>query len=431
MKILNAEKLAVNQARRAVLAMAEAGLQAVDTQAAARASIKLEDNRLRVNDQTYSLVGTKRIFLVGVGKCAIEAAAVLEEILGPKLFDGIVLGIDDGETPKLKKIKVLLGTHPMPTEKNVAAAKAIVAMLDSLTENDLVIIVVSGGGSTLLCLPEAGASCVEEGLVLKQLFRAGADIRDINIIRKHLSLARGGYLAKYAYPAQVISLIFSDVPGNDIEYIASGPTVKDVTTVKDANAILVKYKILQACGLKHCGLVETPKEGKYFSRVQNILFVTNRLALEAMVGQAKALGYQPTICTDSLTGEAREVGVRVAAELKDSAPKSVRLYGGETTVTIKGHGQGGRSQELALVALHSIQPGEVIMAFASDGRDNTDAAGAICDTMIKERAARMGLDPNVFLENNDSYSFFEKTGGHIITGYTGSNVSDLLIALKE
>lgn len=430
MKILNAEKLAVNQARRAVLAMAEAGLQAVDTRAATRASIKFEDNRLRVNDQTYSLVGTKRIFLVGVGKCAIEAAAALEEILGPKLFDGIVLGIDDGETSKLKKIKVLLGTHPMPTEKNVAATKAIVAMLDSLTEEDLVIIIVSGGGSTLLCLPEAGASCVEEGLVLKQLFRAGADIRDINTIRKHLSLARGGYLAKYAYPAQVISLIFSDVPGNDIEFIASGPTVKDMTTVQDAKNILAKYGIITLNGSGR-GLIETPKEDKYFQGVQNILLVSNNLALRAMADKAQEFGYAPAICTDHLTGEAREVGIRVLAELKTAAPKSVRLYGGETTVTIKGQGQGGRSQELALVALHSIEPGEVIMAFASDGRDNTDAAGAICDTMIKEQAAKLGLDPNAFLQNNDSYTFFEKTGGHIITGYTGSNVSDLLIALKS
>lgn len=430
MKILNAEKLATTQARRAALEIAEAGLQAVDTQVAVRAAIKLEDNRLCVNDQICSLVGANRIFLVGVGKCAIEAAAALEEILGAKLFDGIVLGVDGSPPRKLKTVKVMLGTHPMPTEKNIAATKAIVAMLDSLQEKDLVIIIVSGGGSTLLCLPEEGATCVEEGLVLQQLFRAGASIQDVNTIRKHLSLARGGYLAKYAYPAQVISLIFSDVPGNDFEFIASGPTVKDTTTVVDADVILVKYGILKACGLEHCGLIETPKEDKYFERVQNILLVGNKLALAAMAVKARELGYAPTICTDCLTGEAREVGIRTATEIHAAPSKSVRLYGGETTVTIKGQGKGGRNQELALGALSAIQAGELIMAFASDGRDNTDVSGAICDTMIKEEAARLGMDSNIFLQNNDSYAFFRQTEGHIITGYTGSNVSDLLIALK-
>lgn len=430
MKILNAEKLALNQARRAVLAIAEAGLMAVDTRAATRAAIKLEGDHLCVNDQTYSLVGTKRIFLVGVGKCAIEAAVALEEILGAKLFDGIVLGISVGEVPKEKKIKVLLGTHPMPTQQNVTATKLIVTMLDSLTEEDLVIIVVSGGGSTLLCLPEAGASCVEEGVILQQLFKMGANIQDINTIRKHLSLARGGYLAKYAYPAQVISLVFSDVPGNDIEFIASGPTVKDTTTIQDAKNILAKYGIVTPDGSER-DFIETPKEDKYFQGVRNILLVSNNLALRAMADKAQEFGYAPAICTDHLTGEAREVGVRVAAELKTAAPKSVRLYGGETTVTIKGHGHGGRNQELALAALSAIEPGEVIVALTSDGRDNTDAAGAICDIMVKERAASLRLDPNAFLKDNDSYDFFEKTGGHVFTGQTGSNVSDLVIALKE
>jgi glycerate 2-kinase len=304
-------------------------------------------------------------------------------------------------------------------------------MLDSLRKNDLVIIIVSGGGSTLLCLPEAGGTCVEEGLVLQQLFLAGANIQDINTIRKHLSFARGGFLAKHAYPAQVISLIFSDVPGNDFEYIASGPTIKDTSTVDDADAILAKYGILKACGLQRCGLIETPKEDKYFERVQNILLVSNDLALKAMAEKAAALGYAPTICTNSLTGEAREVGVKVAKELHASSRRVARLYGGETTVTVRHSGKGGRSQELALSAMAEIKPEEIIIAFATDGRDNTDAAGAICDTMIKERAMKLGLDPKIHLETNSSYDFFEKTGGHIMTGYTGSNVSDLLIALKE
>src|SRR3989344_6310781 len=178
MKILNAKKLATTQARRAVLEIAEAGLMAVDTGTVIKAAIKLEDNRLCVNDQICSLVGANRIFLVGVGKCAIEAAAALEEILGAKLFDGIVLGVDGSPAQNLKTVKVMLGTLPLPTEKNIAATKAIVAMLDSLQEKDLVIINVSGGGSTLLCLPDAGGTCVKEGLVLQKLFRAGANIQD-------------------------------------------------------------------------------------------------------------------------------------------------------------------------------------------------------------------------------------------------------------
>src|SRR3989344_3659137 len=430
-RIKNFDEIAISPARRAALEIAEAALDAVDTRKTVKENIRFENGKLYIKNLSYSLEKTKKIAVVGIGKCAMEAASELENILGDHLYGGIVLDVYESYKCTLQKIECFIGTHPLPSEKNIEATRKIVELLNALGEEDLVIFIISGGGSTLLCLPKGKAGCFDEKLIVVELMRRGANISEINTIRKHLSLARGGYLAKYAYPAQVISLIFSDVPGNDIEFVASGPTVKDTTTVVDADAILVKYGILKACGLAHCGLIETPKEDKYFERVQNILFVSNKSALEAMAAKAHELGYVPTICTDCLTGEAREVGVKVATELRTSSPKSVRLYGGETTVTIKGQGKGGRNQELALGALSAIQAEELIMAFASDGRDNTDASGAICDTIIKEEAARLGLAPNVFLQNNDSYTFFKQTGGHLITGYTGSNVSDLLIALKS
>lgn len=428
MKIQNYTELASTELRKAALAIVEAGLEAIDTKKVIRDTVSIANNTLVIQGKTYPIPPNGRVIVAGVGKCALEAAEALEEILGDSLYGGIVLHIT-GE-PKLKKIATIQGTHPLPSDQNVHGASLFVDILKNRNENDLIIFVVSGGGSTLLCLPEDKV-CIEEISVTQALIRAGATIQEVNTIRKHLSLARGGYPAQYAYPARIVSLIFSDVPGDDFQFIASGPTVKDTTTIEEAEKILHKYAILKTCGIEECGLVETPKNDKYFANIQNVLAVSNMTALEAMAAKARELGYNPIIRTATLSGEARAIGLSLAADLHASPSKTALLYGGETTVTVTGHGKGGRNLEVAVAALADIRDNELIMSVASDGHDNGPYAGAICDTITKASAAQAGKDPVTYLANDDTYPFFEKIGNRLETGYTGSNVSDLLIALKN
>lgn len=411
--------------------IAEVALNSIDTQKAIKEKILLKDGKIYIEDYSYSLEKIRRISVIGVGKCAMEAASVLEEILGDFLYGGIVLDVYESNKCTLRKIECFIGTHPLPSEKNIEVTKKIIGVLNKLDEENLVIFIISGGGSTLLCLPDEGANCLDEKLIIGELIRKGADIREINTVRKHLSLARGGHLAKYAYPAHVISLIFSDIPGNDIEFVASGPTIKDTTTIDDADRILIKYDILKSCDLTHCSLTETPKDDIYFEKINNILFMSNLVALEAMENKARELGFSAKIVNDKLSGEARNVGILIAGDLKKSMNKTVLLYGGETVVTVKNGGKGGRNHELALSALNSIGKDEIILSFNTDGYDNTDHAGALCDSATKEKSVKLKMNPQDFLKEHRSYDFFEKTGDYLETGHTGSNVSDLIIAIKN
>src|SRR3989344_2950392 len=313
-RIKNFDEIAISPARRAALEIAEAALDAVDTRKTVKENIRFENGKLYIKNLSYSLEKTKKIAVVGIGKCAMEAASELENILGDHLYGGIVLDVYESYKCTLQKIECFIGTHPLPSEKNIEATRKIVELLNALGEEDLVIFIISGGGSTLLCLPKGKAGCFDEKLIVVELMRRGANISEINTIRKHLSLARGGYLAKYAYPAQVISLIFSDVPGNDIEFVASGPTVKDTTTVSDTDTILAKYDILKSCGIEYCGLVETPKDGIYFKKVNNILFMSNIIALNAMKNKARELEFSAKIVTDKLSGEAKAAGLLIAGD---------------------------------------------------------------------------------------------------------------------
>ncbi|HQA96015.1 MAG TPA: DUF4147 domain-containing protein [Candidatus Colwellbacteria bacterium] len=423
MKISNFNELAVNDLRKAGLLMAEAGLQAIDTKEAIKRAVFLRDEDLIIKDLKIPLSGFGRIFMVGVGKCALDAASALKDIFGDRLDGGFAYGIKPEEIPG---IEVLVGDHPFPSDKNAENSEKIRRFLEGLGENDFVIFVVSGGGSALLSDPK-DFDAEKEKEIMKKLFREGADIREINTIRKHISFVRGGNLAKAVYPAKAVSLIFSDVPGDTIEFVASGPTVKDTTTVADAEEVLRKYNI----EIEENGLMETPKDDKYFANVLNILLVSNNVALEAMAKQAEELGFRPEIMNDVMDGEAAEAGKKICETLREEPSQTVLLYGGETVVVVKGDGKGGRNQELALSALRFVKDDELILTLASDGRDNTEAAGAICDIISKTRAAEKGLDPEEYLERNDSFNFFERTRDQIITGPTGSNVADLVIAIKQ
>lgn len=427
MIIKNSKELGLTESRIAALKIAEAGFSAIDTGAAVKKEVKFSGDSLTVGGKNFPLSSSGRLLIVGVGKCSLKAATALEEIAGDKLTNGIILDVVDGADSD--KIRYIKGDHPYPTETNMDATTKILDSLKGLREEDLVIFVISGGGTVLLCQPE-NHTCQEEKEIVKALFAAGADIGEMNVIRKHLSLARGGFLAKAAYPAQVVSLIFSDVPGNDLATIASGPTVKDETSVKDAQAVVAKYNLADDPNFDFKHFIETPKEEKYFAKVSNFLILSNMTALEAMRKEAEKIGFSAKIVTDNMHGEAREVGAEIAGQINQVYPKTVLLWGGETTVTVKHPGKGGRNQELALGALPNLSPDALVLAFASDGIDNTPVAGAICDKMTSEKAAAFGLDPRMAMDENTSFDFFEKVGAHIITGPTGSNVSDLVIAIK-
>lgn len=426
-KVKNFDELALSDSRKLALTLVEAGLAAINTEAAIKSAVRIEGGTLHVKDEAFPLTAIDRLFVVGVGKCSNEAAAALESVLGDRIHDGIIVDVRCDKP--LKKIRPCKGDHPFPTEGNINFTKDLIAMLGGMTERDVVLMIISGGGSTLLCQPKTH-TCEQESDMLHYLFESGATIQEINTVRKHLSLARGGFLAKYAYPAQVATLIFSDVPGDPLGYVASGPTIKDTSRVSDAAHVLHKYEIWKRSDFSMGGLIETPKEDKYFEKVRNILLVSNSTALAAMAAAAQAAGLFSNILTSVLQGEAKDVGRHIVQDLHEAAPRTARLYGGQTTVTLTGMGRGGRNQELALSALRFVEEGEVIVSFASDGQDNSKAAGAICDTITMGKAKKLPLDPETYLAGHDSHTFFSQTKDLIITGYTGANVSDLIIAIK-
>jgi glycerate-2-kinase len=428
-KIKNFEELNKSDLREKALLIAEEGLLAIDTNKVISDLVKLENNNLIIGQEKFNISDFEKIIVIAIGKCAQESAFALEKILGDHLTGGVSLYIGE-KNINLLKIEGIRGTHPYPSEINILGTKKILEKLKDVTEKDLVIFVVSGGGSTLLCLPEKGDSSLEAeifGILTKQ----GANIIELNTLRKHLSLARGGFLAKYAYPAKVVSLIFSDVLGDNLGFISSGPTIKDETTIEDAYKIIEKYHLAEFINLENISLIETPKDDKYFENNLNILAVSNENALSAMVKKAKELGFNPIIKERHISGEAREVGIKILYELRESPPNTVLLYGGETTVTIKGHGRGGRNLEMALAVSFLVLENELVLPFDSDGRDNGDYAGAIADFITRKAVEENIVEAKIYLENNNEYPFFEKFGNYLYTGDTGSNISDLIVAIKK
>lgn len=426
--IQNLEALAVSELRRDALIIAEAGYAALHVGTAIRDKVRVGDGELYIDGKRYPIAG-RRVFFVGVGKCAFAAAGAVEKLFGDKLTGGIAIDVSSAERHNLTRIEAYVGTHPLPSEANERASKRIIEFLSGRSENDLVIMLISGGGSTLLCLPPSSMTYTDESALWSELTARGARIQDINTVRKHISHARGGALAVAAYHAEVISLIVSDVPHNDIEIIASGPTVLDSSTVADAQEVLKKYNVTDSA---HIEFIETPKERKYFERVTNILFLTSQNALTAMRNEAVRRGYETTIVDISFSGDAGEIGHAVIEKLHASTPKTALLYAGESAVTLGTHaGKGGRNQEMALATLRDIRDGELILPFASDGRDNTDHAGAIADETTRAHAHAQNVSIEEHLEGHRAYDFFAATGDALVTGYTGSNVSDLIIALKK
>lgn len=422
--IKNYGALANSELRRKALDILESGLAAVRTETVLRKQVAVNGRELRVGHKVYRLDNFEKIFVVGCGKAALEAARVLENMLDKRITVGAVI---DVRAAKLRRIRSFAGTHPFPSAKNLRATAEIVALLKQAGPKDLIITVVSGGGSALLFWPHA-IRLADFVCVTKNLMRSGATIGELNTVRKHLSTIQGGQLVKMAHGATVVGLIFSDVPGDDITMIASGPTVMDETNVKDALRIIKKYAIAKTCKITAQDFTETLENPRFFKKVQNVLVVNNGVAVKAMISAARKLGFRPRLLSTALTGEAREVGKVLAKKVLRG---EALIAAGETTVKVAGRGLGGRNQEVALGALNHLPKNAVLVAVASDGRDNSPCAGAIADqhTVIIAKKLRLNVDKHLLA--NDSFNFTKKTNSQIKTGLTNINVSDLFLVLRK
>jgi glycerate 2-kinase len=434
--------------REHAFAIFNAAVAAVQPSCLLPKNIRLENNKLWLDKQFFPLEETGHIYVIGAGKASAAMALETEKILGDVIEKGVVV-TKYGHALPLKKIKCIEAGHPLPDENSVQAGKEILEIATHAGEKDIVIALISGGASSLLADQPTEASLKDVQELFNLLLLSGATINEMNVVRKHLSLIKGGQLAKAIYPATLVSFILSDVIGDPLDVIASGPTVPDTSNFKDAYAVLNKYQLINKLhpaidgwmqkGLKG-EIADTPKPGEYyFERTRNHLIGTNRIALEAAVDKAKALGFAPFIITDKLSGEANEEAKKFVEyiSLYRSAKPACILMGGETTVTVKGKGRGGRNQQFALTALqelinHNTDTTRVplILSAGTDGTDGpTEATGAFVDVDTISKTIELGLDISSFLNNNDAYHFFAKTGGLVITGPTHTNVMDIVIAL--
>ncbi len=434
--------------RRNAVDIFQAGLQAVAPGVAIKTFCQLNGDRLTVDGQDYDLGQFDKIFVLGAGKAGAAMAEAIEEILGDRVATGIIT-VKYAHLAHLQRIKIQEAGHPVPDQNGLDGAQAIYQLAKSADEKTLVICLISGGGSALMPLPVAGVTLEDKQETTRVLLACGATIHEINAIRKHLSIIKGGGLAKAVYPATLISLILSDVVGDDLDSIASGPCVPDSKTFADCRAIFAKYSIedkIPLSVLHHiesgiAGTVaETPKVGQdFFKKTQNVIVASNFNALLKAKEKAEELGYNTLLLSSMLEGETRDVAanhIAIAREIQLHGyplqqPVCI-LSGGETTVRIQGTGKGGRSQEFALAAGIKMDNMEniTVLCAGTDGSDGpTDAAGAFADETTVRRAQAAGLEPQQYLNNNDSYNFFDRLGDLYKTGPTNTNVMDLRIIL--
>jgi glycerate 2-kinase len=427
-----------------------ASLARVEGRAAVRAALRRAGNRLTAGDLTLDLDEVDRIIVIGAGKASAAMAQGLEDALGDRITAGAIT-TKDGHALPTRRIVIHEAAHPTPDARCLAGARAMLDLLRGLTERDLVIALMSGGGSALVEAPVAGVGLDDLVALTRLLLRSGAVIHEMNAVRKHLSTIKGGGLARLAYPARLLNLMISDVIGDDLDTIASGPTVPDPTTFADALAVLDHYGLRAAVpaavrAYLEAGVAgrapETAKAGDpAFARVTNLLVATNELAVRAAAAEADRLGYRPLILSTLIQGEAREIarmwaaiGLQAARTGEPAAGPCCLLGGGEATVTVTGQGLGGRNTEMMLAAAIAIAGSRrlTLASLATDGSDGpTDAVGAIVDGGTVAAARAAGLDPRAALRDNDSYHFFARAGGLVKTGPTGTNVNDLYLALVE
>jgi len=430
-----------------------ASLKRVDPYEAVRRFVRLEGERLLLHQEgepedALDLQAFDRVLLVGGGKATAPMARAVEDLLGERIKKGII-NVKYGFAEKLLRTEIIEAGHPLPDQNGLEGARKIVDLLQSAGERDLVFSLISGGGSALLPLTAGSISLAEKKTLTQKLLECGATIEEINTLRKHISLSKGGQLARAAFPATTVNLMLSDVVGDKMDVIASGPFVPDQSTFKEAWAIIEKYGLTDIPesikahlrkGLEG-KIPETPKAGDaVFSRVRNRIVGSNLLALEAAKEEAERMGYRTLILSSTVEGETKEVArvhTAIAREILASGqplrvPACV-ISGGETTVTIRGQGLGGRNQEFCLAAaldLTALPSRVVVLSGGTDGNDGpTSAAGAIVDSHTVQRGIQAGVKAAEYLRNNDSFRFFEKTGELLVTGPTKTNVMDVRLVL--
>jgi hydroxypyruvate reductase len=434
--------------REKALDIYEHGLRAVDAEQAVLGRVSVKGDVMLVDGVEYDLTRFRRVTCVGAGKATAGMTKALEGLLGEKLEGGII-NVKYGHGLPLSRVRINEAGHPVPDENGLRGSGEIARVLAQLGEEDLVVCLLSGGGSALLTLPAQGITLEDKQKTTALLLGCGARIEEMNAIRKHLSALKGGQLARLAYPAAVVSLILSDVVGDRLDVVASGPTVPDASTFEECLQILKGYGIADDIpsavrqrlqrGVRG-EIPETLKaEDPAFQKVQNVVVASNLQAVEAACRRAREMGFNSVALTSYITGEAREMARLFPAIARQiistgsplEAPACV-VAGGETTVSIRGEGRGGRNQEMALSAAIEMEgmEGTVLLCGGTDGTDGpTDAAGGIVDGGTLERAGRKGLSAREHLQANDSYSFFRDLGEQFITGPTNTNVMDLYILL--
>jgi hydroxypyruvate reductase len=449
------------QLRRDAEAIFRAGVDRVDPRPMVRDTLQLDGDRLTVSAdgcvRSWDLAGFDRILVLGFGKAAARMALGAEDVLGGRIREGLV-AVRAGTAGHCARVRILEAAHPVPDGSSVAAAQAIMDLARRADERTLALVLVSGGGSALLCAPwgddTRALSLADKAAVTRELLASGADIHEINTVRRHLSAVKGGRLAEALAPATVVGLLLSDVVGDDIAAIASGPTVPDPTRWADVRAIVHRHDLAPRIPAPVLRLIEdgvqgripdTPKPGsRIFDAVTNLVIGSNRLAAGAARDRARELGYATLYLGSRMTGEARELarmylglGLECAERGQPLPPPACIVAGGETTVTLRGRGRGGRNQEMALAFLAGLAESDPAPAsrlcFLSAGTDGidgpTDAAGAFADLDLIPGAQRAGMVPGAYLAENDSYRFFDVAGGLLRTGPTNTNVCDLQILL--
>jgi glycerate 2-kinase len=458
-------------------AVFEAAIGAVVPERLVRSGVTRDGNVVRIAGKAFDLGAFANVFLIAFGKASAGMAEALAGVLGERLARGLVIA-PGKPVEAAERLEYLEASHPLPDEKSVAAAKRALELASGAGEKDLVFVCISGGGSALVCLPAGAITLDEKKSVTGSLLRAGADIREMNVVRKHLSGIKGGRLARAAHPATLINLVISDVVGDDLESIASGPAHWDSSTFGDAREILEKYGLWDGSPASVRRRVERGARGEepetlkkddpVFAGVHTFIIGNNLTALRGARREAERLGYETFILTAEDRGEARHAArdylgfiAGVACSLEAAPKPFCFLAGGELTVTVKGKGKGGRNTEFVLASLVEMEkegidrlfcsscafPEEgaggspivdrrsldwLVLSVGTDGIDGpTDAAGAWGDASVPQRAGKLGLDPRAYLEDNDSYTFFDKTGNLIITGPTGTNVCDARVFLLK
>lgn len=419
-----------------------AGLSAADPDAAVRRFLSVESGEIRVEDLSYS---AQRVFIIAAGKAAGPMASAAVEMLGNLVSGGIVVtkdGNDVAEEVREAGMEVFFAAHPEPDERGVEAARRVSEMAESLGEGDLLLCLISGGASALLADPDPSVGLEDLGTLTGELLRSGASIGEINAVRKHVSTLKGGGLAQLAAPANVVSLLLSDVVGDDPSAIASGPTAPDLSTLEEARAVLKRYRIEPPASVAKLldSAEETPKaEDPVFERVTNIVCGGGRLSVEAAAREAERLGYTPLLLSTSMTGDARGIASAYAAMIRESresgnpaAPPCALVSGGEATVVVRGDGSGGPNQEFSLALALELEgvPGWAALAADTDGNDGpTEAAGGLVDGDTARLAREAGVEPAEAFARSDAGSALAAADALLVTGPTGTNVNDLRVAL--